>query len=166
VLRSLSAGLTSIAVVAATAGCGSSGGSSPAQFSSKALGICTKIAPRVKATTVSVSSLNSAPGNSLTKLPQLASLLSELSAELGDLHSGLAGLTPPSSQKPAYDVFLADLKKLGDLTQTGAADLKGGTISGLQKFQALSAQLGAASTSLSTDGAKVQGLAACKNVGQ
>ena len=165
VFRSLCASLLSIAVVAVTAGCGGSSSSSPAQFSAKALGVCTKAAPHIKATTASVSALNASPGSSLNKLPQLAALLGQLATELNDLHSGLSGLTPPSAQKPAYDVFLADLKKLQGLTQTGAGYLKGGTISGLQKFQSLSSQLSSASSALSTDGGQVPGLAACKNVG-
>jgi hypothetical protein len=166
VLRSSCASLLSIAVVVAIAGCGGSSSSSAAQFPAQALGVCTKIAPRVKATTASVSALDASAGSSLNKLPQLATLLGQLSTELSDLHSGLSGLTPPSAQKPAYAVFLGDLNKLQGLTQTGAGYLKGGTISGLQKFQRLSSQLSSASTALSTDGGQVPGLAACKNVGQ
>jgi hypothetical protein len=166
VLRPLCASLLSIAVVSVSAGCGGSSSSSPAQFSAKALGVCTRVAPRIKATTVSVSALDASGGSSLNKLPQLAALLGQLSGELNDLHSGLAGLTPPSAQKPAFDVFLADLKKLQGVTQTGADYLKAGTISGLQKFQSLNSQLSSASSALSTDGGQVPGLAACKNVGQ
>ena len=166
VLRRLSAGLASLAVIAAVAGCGSSSSSTPAQFSAKALGVCNQVAPRIKATTASVNALDASSGSSLNKLPQLATLLDQLASELTDLHSGLAGLNPPSAQKPAFGVFLSDLKQLQGLTQTGAGYLKGGTISGLQKFQGLNSQLSSASSALSRDGGQVPGLAACKNVGQ
>ena len=167
VLRPITASVLCAATLTAAAGCGGgSSSSSPAQFSAKALNVCTSVAPRIKATTASVNGLDAAPGSPLNKLPQLASLLNALAKELSDLHSGLSSLTPPAEQKASFNVFLADLQRLEGLTTTGAQDLKGGTITGLQKFQASSAQLSAASNSLSADGKQVPGLAACKNVGK
>ena len=113
--------LASIAVLAAIAGCGSSSSSTPAQFSANALGVCTKVAPRIKATTASVNTLNASSGSSLNKLPQLATLLDQLATELTDLHArALRGRAPSRAERRSSASSWPIWKQLEGLAKSGA----------------------------------------------
>jgi hypothetical protein len=127
--------------------------------------VCAGVAPRLKATVQQVTAVNAQAGNPLAKLPKLAVLLRQISAEIGTLHSGLGALTPPVGQGRAFATFLRDLAALRTLSAIMAADLRSG-VSGLAHYRPLAARFTARGVALEAHGRKVPALHACRNIGR
>ncbi|HEV3227998.1 MAG TPA: hypothetical protein VGY97_00885 [Solirubrobacteraceae bacterium] len=183
--RRLSANALGLTVVLVIAACGSASKDSkssprpttglspartttsiPAAFPAQAARVCAAVAPRLKTTVQEVNTVNAQSGNPLAKLPKLARLLRQISAEIGTLREGLAELTPPVGQGAAFARFLKDLGVLRTLSATMATDLRSGTIAGLDRYRPLAARFSARGAALEIHRMKVPALSACRNIGR
>jgi hypothetical protein len=137
----------------------------PAEFASQATRVCGSVVPQLNRTVQQVNAVNAEGRNPLARLPKLAVLLRRISTEFGALHAGLARLRPPPGRAAAYATFLRDLASLRALSATMAADLRSGTIAGLNRYRPLAARFSARGAVLEAHRKRVLPRSACRNIG-